>query len=564
MPDTVILSQYPLSRSYRRSLADVLGAEPTFVTVAELRQGSLLSLITRTQAIRADKLLIGMEDATSIGAMPIMRMIAAATRARRLYTVDPGLTQRGFSRLEIVGGGILFCAACVAGLASVWLSALRLKGLAKHERRVFERRELKGEIAYLNTNLWFGQKAGGSVGHISGVANALMAQGFGLHYLSVGGGLQIRDSAKFYELSPPKVFGLPFETNLIRFSGLFVKQATHILEGKDLAFLYQRLSVDNFAGPILSRRLNAPLVVEYNGSEVWVAANWGTGLTFARTALAAEEQTLRHASLIVTISDVLRDELLDRGVEPRRIVSYPNGIDPLIFDPSRFTAADTEALRATEDLPVDACVCTFVGTFGAWHGAETYATAIRKICVEQPALVERAGLKFLFVGDGLRLPEVKEILDHPACAKHVHFTGLVEQSRAPAYLAASDILVSPHVPNADGTRFFGSPTKLFEYMAMGKAIIASDLEQVGEVLRASEATQDGSKAEGDVAVLLPPGDVDALAQALLALAEDRPRRETLGRAARARALARYTWEKHVEAILNRLRELEGPEQDIPC
>lgn len=564
MPDNVILSQYPLSRSYRRSLADALGGEPTFVTVSDLRQGSLLSLIMRTYAIRADQLMIGMEDATSVGAMPIMKMIAAATRARRLYTVDPNLTQRGFNRLEIVGGGFIFAAACVAGLVSVVLSGFRLKTLAKHERRVFERRELQGEIAYLNTNLWFGQKAGGSVGHISGVANALMAQGFGLSYLSVGGGLQIRDSATFYELSPPSVFGLPFETNLIRFSGMFTKQATRILEGKNLAFLYQRLSVDNFAGPILSRRFNAPLVVEYNGSEVWVAANWGTGLTFARTALAAEEQTLRHASLIVTISDVLRDELLERGIEPKRIVSYPNGIDPVIFDPRRFSAADTEALRAAEGLPLDACLCTFVGTFGAWHGAETYATAIRKLCVEQPALVESARLKFLFVGDGLRLPEVKEILDHPACADHVRFTGLVEQSRAPAYLAASDILVSPHVPNADGTRFFGSPTKLFEYMAMGKAIIASDLEQVGEVLRASDATEEGEETQGDVAVLLPPGDVDALAQALLALGQDSARREVLGRTARTRALARYTWEKHVQAILKRLRELEGPEQDISC
>ncbi len=56
------------------------------------------------------------------------------------------------------------------------------------------------------------------------------------------------------------------------------------------------------------------------------------------------------------------------------------------------------------------------------------------------------------------------------------------QSEAPTYLAISDIVVSPTVPNPDGSPFFGSPTKLFEYMAMGKPIVASDLDQIGEVL----------------------------------------------------------------------------------
>ncbi len=98
------------------------------------------------------------------------------------------------------------------------------------------------------------------------------------------------------------------------------------------------------------------------------------------------------------------------------------------------------------------------------------------------------------IGAGPELGEAKRVIDAAGFTEAVIFTGLVAQEEGPSYLAACDILVSPHVPNADGTPFFGSPTKLFEYMAMGRGIVASDLDQIGEVLR-----------HGETAWLVPPG-----------------------------------------------------------
>ena len=101
------------------------------------------------------------------------------------------------------------------------------------------------------------------------------------------------------------------------------------------------------------------------------------------------------------------------------------------------------------------------------------------------------------------------------------------------------------MPNADGSPFFGSPTKLFEYMAMGKGIVASDLDQIGEVLNAGD--------DGPVAVMVAPGDVDALAGGLAALVDDPFRREALGRAARQLAIERHTWRAHTARIVEALR-----------
>ena len=110
------------------------------------------------------------------------------------------------------------------------------------------------------------------------------------------------------------------------------------------------------------------------------------------------------------------------------------------------------------------------------------------------------------------------------------------------YLSASDILVSPQVPNPDGTPFFGSPTKLFEYMAMGKAIVASDLDQIGSIL-----------SSGDDSILFKPGDSDELASAILILSSDPSMRARLGNNARKKAIRDYSWDKHVQAVDKALR-----------
>jgi glycosyltransferase involved in cell wall biosynthesis len=121
--------------------------------------------------------------------------------------------------------------------------------------------------------------------------------------------------------------------------------------------------------------------------------------------------------------------------------------------------------------------------------------------------------------------------------------------------------MSPHVSNADGSRFFGSPTKLFEYMAIDRAILASDLDQIGEVLAGSIYTgalpEPGTMPTGEPpAVLARPGSVEDIVAGLEFLASRPEWRNALGVNARRRALAKYTWQHHVGAILKRARQLD--------
>jgi glycosyltransferase involved in cell wall biosynthesis len=364
----------------------------------------------------------------------------------------------------------------------------------------------------------------------------------------------IADGVRTVLLDTPRVFGLPFERSQYTLHRMMVRQLAETGSAARPDFIYQRMSPANYAGVTLARRWGVPLILEYNGSEVWIASNWRRSFRYPELALAVENANLRHADLVVTVSDVLANELVERGVPKERVVWYPNCVDTSIFDPANYPDEDARRLRKMLDIPDNAPVVTFIGTFGQWHGVEVFARAIRLLADRHRGWLETSGVRFLLVGDGPKMPEVRQILAGEAYAPFVRLTGLVPQADAPKYLALSDVVASPHVANADGSRFFGSPTKLFEYMAMGKAIVASDLEQIGAVLAQSlraDALPAHAPSEDErrLAVLCPPGDDEALTEALKFVVDQPSWRRTLGLNARQEALTKYTWARHVDAIL---------------
>jgi glycosyltransferase involved in cell wall biosynthesis len=122
----------------------------------------------------------------------------------------------------------------------------------------------------------------------------------------------------------------------------------------------------------------------------------------------------------------------------------------------------------------------------------------------------------------------------------------VGHDRVPALLDACEILVAPHVPLADGSEFFGSPTKVFEYMAMGKAIVASRLGQIGDVL-----------VDEETALLVQPGNVGELMSAIMRLVESEDLRRSLGSKAREVAEREHTWTHNARRVLDEYKSLTG-------
>ena len=388
---------------------------------------------------------------------------------------------------------------------------------------------------YLRSDLSFGVRAGGSVGHIAGVVNELGRFAAPPIVVTTDEIATIGPGVEQHLVAPSEAFWNFKELPTFVLNDVLEQEVDRALAGRTPAFVYQRYSLNSYAGVRIARKLGVPFVVEYNGSEIWMSRHWGRPLAHERISDRIERLNLQAADLVVVVSSPMKDEIVARGVEERRVLVNPNGVDADRYSPS----VDGSAVRARYGLG-NAVVVGFIGTFGPWHGAEVLARAFVKLRTSRPQVFAR--VRLMMIGSGATLDAVRTAVARGGAADATVFTGLVPQEEGAAYLAACDVFVSPHVPNPDGTPFFGSPTKLFEYMAMGKGIVASKLDQIGDVLEHEKT-----------ALLVSPGDADALAEAIARLVDDRPLRECLGAAARRAVLDRHTWREHTGQTIERLK-----------
>ena len=397
----------------------------------------------------------------------------------------------------------------------------------------------KSSLLFLRTDHWFNIKSGGSVGHLSGVIHGFRTIGYKANVVSTDCLVNVEKDKDFYLCLP--VYGIGRNIpNMPEI--LYNNQIASFIENRwnELrpSFIYQRYSLGNYVGVSLKDRYKIPYVCEYNGSFLWMARNWGGRKLFHERLLTRIELLNLHAAdLIVVVSQPMKDELVERGIEGDKILINPNGVDPDRYSPSVDGARVREQYRLSGKT-----VIGFIGTFGKWHGAEVLAEAFGILVDNYPEY--KRNVRLLLIGDGVNMSLVKEILNRQNIEDICILTGLIPQTEGPEHLAACDILASPHVPNPDGTPFFGSPTKLFEYMAMGKGIVASDLDQIGEVLE-----------HGRTAWIVKPDDPGDLADGLKHLLDDQELRKSLGENARKEAIFKYTWKEHTQRIIAKLEEV---------
>jgi glycosyltransferase involved in cell wall biosynthesis/ubiquinone/menaquinone biosynthesis C-methylase UbiE len=421
---------------------------------------------------------------------------------------------------------------------------------------------IRGTGAYLRTDFWAKIESGGSYGHTCYVAKELAAVTehfvcFLAHRYRLLEDFGVRQVV----LDPPSATAS--EGDIVSATPHFYQRLKPAFEALRPAYIYERLCLGNYAGARLSHSLGIPYLVEYNGSEISMHRSFdGTGYIYEDEYIKAEELAFKQATMISVVSDEVKAGLVARKVSPDKILVNPNGADLIAYAPA--DPAEKRQIRSAVGLNVAEPVVGFTGTFGGWHGVDVLAAAIPQICARSPRV------QFLLIGDGNYKHLVDKAIADYALHGQVVCTGRVPQAEGARLLKACDLFVSPHNSHMVDSRFFGSPTKIFEYMAMGGAIVASDLEQIGEslspALTAADLKDQSRGIVDERAVLCTPGDVGEFVDAVVGLVDRPDLWAALGRNARRAVEQHYSWTRHVARLWPFMTREHAPEHlpaDLP-
>ncbi len=387
------------------------------------------------------------------------------------------------------------------------------------------------KLLFLRTDFTGAQRVGGSFSHVKGFLRGMRE--LGVDIVTAAAVPVADESYKFYPIEyNPFYSNLP-EVASIAHNQTLRRELPKILEREKPDAIYQRHSEFVYVSSQIAATYRIPLLLEVNGIETWVKKNWGR-LTFEKISLNSEIVQFSQSPALFVVSEVLKKDLiLQFNLPSEKIHVNPNGVDVEEFSDT----IDAHAFFQT--LPKDLqekwrgkFLCGFVGTFGQWHGVEVLAKAVK------PTVEKNPNVHFLLIGDGTLRKVVEEILEADGVRHQATLLGLVPHSLVPKYLALCEVLLSPHTHNPDGTVFFGSPTKLFEYMGMGKAIIAAGVGQIGEVIH--------HECNG---LLMRERDHFDLAEKIVYLAERPELRVRLGQAARRDAVEKFAWKENARRVL---------------
>jgi len=496
---------------------------------------SFIKTYRKVLTLNLDSVVIGVSCISDNNLKYFLKFFLVFIKAKRKYFIDNQGNIKKFSLSRFIFIDTpLFIGELIFDLLLVilfWVGLFIFNLLSKRKKANYDN-DLKG-IVYLRTDNFREMQQGGSFTHFRGAVKGFDKLGYKIHYIG-SGKIEVQD-LDFPKsiISYPNKFNLP-EIPEIYYNWQFISKAYKIVKTQKPLFIYQRHSIFNVCGAILSYLTKTPLILEYNGSEAWIRQKWGGLLIFKKLCYFMENICLRKADLISVVSQPIKDELLKQGISENKILVNYNGVDSEKFN----SDIDSSVIRKKLGLE-DKIIVGTLSTFGVWHGMPVLAQAIKPIIEKFQIPNSKFQIHFLLIGDGTLRPECERIIQESGMENYVTFTGTIPFTEVQQYLAAYDILVASHIPNSDGTPFFGSPTKLFEYMAMGKGIVASDLDQIGEVLEHKRT-----------AWLVKPGNVNDLVNGIIKLAEDEKLREKLGKNARKEAVRNYTWEQNVKRIIS--------------
>lgn len=314
-------------------------------------------------------------------------------------------------------------------------------------------------------------------------------------------------------------FGIPYAAYFesVRFAQACVQE----LAGFDL--LYERMGWMGYGGAMASKRLSIPWVLEVNGDHLDELASLDIAPSGLQRLLSIwlMGRAVNRATHIVAAGDGWRQRFIERwGVDEGRISVVENGSELVeLLAPARLRTNRTLQLPTNGSMAADRVNVVYIGAFEPWHGVTTLIKAARLTRDRQ------ADIHIHLIGSGSEESQIRELIDELDLEENVTLHGYMAQNQLAEILLKAEIGVCPYLERAN---FSG--LKILDYKAAGLATLASGRDGQPSVLR-----------HGETGWIVPPGDEQALADALTNLVENPEQRIAMGQTARVEAETAHKW-----------------------
>ncbi|MGN7614110.1 glycosyltransferase family 4 protein, partial [Magnetococcales bacterium HHB-1] len=234
------------------------------------------------------------------------------------------------------------------------------------------------------------------------------------------------------------------------------------------------------------------------------------------------------------LKTALQKKCAQKNICSKKIFINPPGVDSYRFRPE----ISNQTMRRALGEPPNRIIIGTRSHFTPKSGIHRVVQALGHLLRSHPDYRDR--VKLWIIGDGREKAKVRRTAYLAGATQHITFIDEIPYEQTPTYLAACDLFVLPTETSADDISL-ASIEELFEYMAMGRAIIASDLPSIRDHITHEKNGW-----------LTPPFDMEALAHALQIIIDTPLFCKALGEAAREEVLQHHTWEKHHQRLLERL------------
>ncbi len=230
---------------------------------------------------------------------------------------------------------------------------------------------------------------------------------------------------------------------------------------------------------------------------------------------------IKHGDKIVTITKSLKELFLKNNWPENKILVAPDGVDLEKFDIN----LDKEGARKKINLPLDKKIILYVGHLCSWRGADIMADAAKYLTDYQMIFVGGTG------------QELKDFQDRYKDRANIKIIPFEKREMIPIYLKAADALILPNKSGSAISERYTSPLKLFEYMASGVPIVASDLPSIREVLNEKNC------------LFFQANNSESLAEKIKSLFSDEKLTSQISRQAYL-DVKQYAWSERAKKIIN--------------